>query len=116
MPPVLKALLFGNFAIGCGVSGLAATLPEISSSLGVSVARAGGLITASSLMVAVGAPLCAAVVAGWDRRRLLSFAALWFGLLHLVAAAGTGIGTQMGGRGVARVARAHRRASSPLRN
>ena len=75
MPPVLKALLFGNFAIGCGVSGLAATLPEISSSLGVSVARAGGLITASSLMVAVGAPLCAAVVAGWDRRRLLSFAA-----------------------------------------
>ena len=57
MPPVLKALLFGNFAIGCGVSGLAATLPEISSSLGVSVARAGGLITASSLMVAVGAPL-----------------------------------------------------------
>ena len=60
MPPVLKALLFGNFAIGCGVSGLAATLPEISSSLGVSVARAGGLITASSLMVAVGAPLCAA--------------------------------------------------------
>ena len=30
MPPVLKALLFGNFAIGCGVSGLAATLPEIS--------------------------------------------------------------------------------------
>ena len=50
MPPVLKALLFGNFAIGCGVSGLAATLPEISSSLGVSVARAGGLITASSLI------------------------------------------------------------------
>jgi len=104
MPPVLKALLFGNFAIGCGVSGLAATLPEISSSLGVSVARAGGLITASSLMVAVGAPLCAAVVAGWDRRRLLSFAALWFGLLHIVAAAVPGIDSLMAVRVMAMIA------------
>jgi predicted MFS family arabinose efflux permease len=35
----------------------------------------------------LGAPLCAAVVAGWDRRRLLALSMVWYGLLHLLCAA-----------------------------
>ncbi|MFL6664918.1 MAG: MFS transporter, partial [Rhizobacter sp.] len=65
------SLLFGNFVIGCGVMVVVGTLNEISSGLAVSVATAGQLISAGALLMCVGAPLFAAFVAGWDRRRLL---------------------------------------------
>ncbi|HEY0825848.1 MAG TPA: MFS transporter, partial [Ramlibacter sp.] len=72
MPAVLWALLFGNFVIGTGVMAVPGTLNDISSSLAVSVATAGQLISAGAVLMCVGAPLCAALVAGWDRRRLLA--------------------------------------------
>lgn len=84
MPGVMWALLFGNFVIGTGVMIVPATLNELGSSLQVSVATAGQLISASAVVMAVGAPLMAAVVAGWDRRRLLAGSMLWFGALHLL--------------------------------
>jgi predicted MFS family arabinose efflux permease len=84
MPPVLWALLFGNFVIGTGVMVVPATLNELSSSLQVTVATAGQLISASAVVMCVGAPLLAALVAGWDRRRLLALSMLWFGALHLL--------------------------------
>lgn len=84
MPGVLWALLFGNFVIGTGVMLVPATLNELSSSLQVSVATAGQLISASAVVMCIGAPLFAAVVAGWDRRRLLAVSLLWFGALHLL--------------------------------
>lgn len=59
------------------------TLNDISSSLQVSVPVAGQLISAGALLMCLGAPLLAAVVAGWDRRRLLALSMLWFGALHL---------------------------------
>src|SRR4051812_8098079 len=62
------------------------TLNEISSGLDVSVATAGQLISAGALMMCVGAPLFAALVAGWDRRRLLAYSMLWYALLHLACA------------------------------
>lgn len=83
MPAVLWSLLFGNFVIGTGVMIVPATLNELSSSLDVSVASAGQLITASAIVMCLGAPLLAAVVAGWDRRRLLAVSLAWFGVLHL---------------------------------
>jgi len=104
MPPVLWPLLFGNFVVGCGVNVLPATLPEISASLGVPVARAGVLITASAFVVALSAPLFAAVVAGWDRRRLLALAVLWYGALHLACAAMPGLPSLLGARALAMVA------------
>ena len=84
MPAVLWALLFGNFVIGTGVMIVPATLNELSSSLQVSIATAGQLITASAAVMCVGAPLFAAVVAGWDRRRLLTLSLVWYGMLHLL--------------------------------
>ena len=87
MPAVLWPLLFGNFVIGTGVMVVPGTLNEISSSLNVSVATAGQLISAAALLMCLGAPLMAAVVAGWDRRRLLALSMVWYGALHLLCAA-----------------------------
>jgi predicted MFS family arabinose efflux permease len=83
LPRVLWALMFGNFVIGSGVMVVPGTLNDISASLSVSVAGAGQLISAGALLMCIGAPLFAAVVAGWDRRRLLVLTMLWYGLLHL---------------------------------
>ncbi|RZJ23235.1 MAG: MFS transporter [Haliea sp.] len=83
LPAILWPLLFGNFVIGTGVMIVPGTLNEISSSLRVPVATSGSLISASALLMCLGAPLCAALVAGWDRRRLLALSMLWYGLLHL---------------------------------
>lgn len=90
MPAVLWPLLFGNFVIGSGVMAVPGTLSEIATSLQVSVAAAGQLISAAALVMCLGAPTLAAVVSGWDRRRLLAASLLWYGLLHLASAAAPG--------------------------
>lgn len=56
------------------------TLNDISSSFAISVAVAGQLITVAAIVMCVGAPLFASVVAGWDRRRLLALSMLWYAL------------------------------------
>jgi predicted MFS family arabinose efflux permease len=80
------ALLFGNFAIGCGVMVVAGSLNDLTRSLQVSVALAGQLITVAALVMSLGAPLLAALVAGWDRRRLLTLALLWYAAGHAASA------------------------------
>lgn len=87
MPPVLWALLFGNFVIGTGVMAVPGTLNELSTSLQVPVATVGQLISVGALLICLGAPLFASLVAGWDRRRLLALSMLWYALLHMVCAA-----------------------------
>lgn len=87
LPAVLWPLLFGNFVIGSGVMVVPGTLNDISASLDISVATAGQLISAAALLMCVGAPLLAAVVAGWDRRRLLALSMVWYGLMHLASTA-----------------------------
>jgi len=79
-------LLFGNFAIGTGVMVVPGTLPELAASFSTSIAAVGQLITAGALVVCVGAPLLAGLVAGWDRRRLLAVSLAWFALGHLASA------------------------------
>ncbi len=85
LPASLWALLAGNFVIGTGVMVVPGTLNELSNSLQVSPATAGQLITAAAAVVCFGAPLLAAVVAGWDRRLLLACTMLWYAAGHLVA-------------------------------
>ena len=91
LPRVLWPLLFGNFVIGAGVMVVPGTLNEISTDLRVTVATAGQLITAGGVVMCFGAPLCAALVAGWDRRRLLALTMVWYALLHLACAAAPGM-------------------------
>lgn len=82
----LWALLAGNFVIGTGVMVVPGTLNEISASLAVQVATAGQLISAAAVVMCLGAPLLAAAVAGWDRRKLLTLTLLWYAAWHVVAA------------------------------
>jgi predicted MFS family arabinose efflux permease len=87
LSPAAWALLAGNFAIGCGVMVAPGSLNDLVRSLGVSVAVGGQLITAAAAAMAFGAPLLAAVLGGWDRRRLLTLTLLWFAAGHLLCAA-----------------------------
>jgi len=46
----------------------------------------GLLITAGAVLMGVGAPLFATLVAGWDRRRLLTLSLLWYALFMGISA------------------------------
>jgi predicted MFS family arabinose efflux permease len=80
------ALLFGNFAIGCGVMVVPGSLNDLTHSLRISVALGGQLIALAAGVMCFGAPLLAAAVAGWDRRRLLAMALVWYALGHGLSA------------------------------
>ena len=86
LPQVLWPLMFGNVVIGTGVMMAIGTLAEISTSLDVSVATTGQLISTSALFTCIGAPVLAAWFAGWDRKKLLTASLLWYATLHALAA------------------------------
>lgn len=86
MPRALWALMVGNFVIGTGVMVVPGTLNDISASLGVSIPQAGQLITAAAILMGLGAPAFATLVAGWDRRRLLTLSLLWYAALMGICA------------------------------
>lgn len=86
LPRALWALMVGNFVIGTGVMVVPGTLNDISHSLGVSIPKAGQLITAAAILMGLGAPLFASLVAGWDRRRLLTLSLVWYGVLTAACA------------------------------
>jgi predicted MFS family arabinose efflux permease len=81
-----RALLAGNFAIGCGVMVVSGSLNDLSHSLRVAVGVGGQLVAIAAAVMALGAPLLAAVVGGFDRRRLLSFALVWYAVGHGLSA------------------------------
>ncbi|WP_245980966.1 MFS transporter [Hydrogenophaga sp. SNF1] len=93
--PILWALMIGNLVIGTGVMVVPGTLNDISQSLGISVPQAGQLITAAAILMGLGAPLFAGLVAGWDRRRLLTGSLIWYGLLHAACALAPNYATLM---------------------
>ncbi len=81
-----RALLAGNFAIGCGVMVVPGSLNDITTSLQVSVAVAGQLISVAAVAMALGAPLLAVFLGHMDRRVLLTAALVWYALGHLLSA------------------------------
>ena len=81
-----RAMLAGNFAIGCGVMVTAGSLNNLVSDLQVSVAMGGQLISAAAAAMALGAPLLALLWGDSDRRVLLTGALLWYALGHLLCA------------------------------
>jgi predicted MFS family arabinose efflux permease len=81
-----RALLVGNFAIGCGVMVVAGSLNDLVRSLQVSVPVGGQLIAVAAAVMALGAPLLAAALSGMDRRRLLSLALAWYAIGHALSA------------------------------
>jgi MFS transporter, DHA1 family, inner membrane transport protein len=65
------ALAVGGFAIGAGEFVMMGLLPKVATDLGISIPRAGHVISGYALGVVVGAPLIAVIAARWPRRRLL---------------------------------------------
>ncbi len=96
-----RALLFGNFTIGCGVMVVPGSLNDLVRSLEISVALGGQLISVGALCLALGAPLLAALLAGWDRRRLLALTLVWYGVGHLLCALAPGYSSLLPLRAIA---------------
>jgi DHA1 family inner membrane transport protein len=65
------ALAIGGFGIGTGEFAIMGLLPNVAGDLGISIPRAGHVISAYALGVVIGAPLIAVIAARWPRRRLL---------------------------------------------
>lgn len=87
MPPAIWALLFGNLIIGSGVLVVFGSLNDLVSSLQVSTATAGQLITAGAVSMCVSAPLLATFIGSIDRRKLLTFSLIWYAVLLAISAA-----------------------------
>jgi predicted MFS family arabinose efflux permease len=97
----LLALSVGTFTLGVDGFVLAGLLPQVSSSLHVSVATAGQLTTIFALVYAVGSPVIAAAAGSWDRRMLLAAGMIVFAVGIVLQATGTSLTVVAGGRVVA---------------
>ncbi|MEU4651165.1 Cmx/CmrA family chloramphenicol efflux MFS transporter [Nocardia fluminea] len=86
MPTAVYILGLSIFAQGTSELMLAGLLPDLAADLGVSIPRAGLLISAFALGMLVGAPVLAVVTLRWPRRdALLAFLAI-FVAAHVVGA------------------------------
>ena len=103
---MLWALLLGNFVTGTAILLPAGMLTELASGLNVTVPAAGGLMLASGVLVAFGAPALAAATSRVDRRLLLTFALLLFVVTHAASAMATSFSMLMATRVVMAVAAA----------
>ncbi|MBU6224548.1 MAG: MFS transporter [Burkholderiales bacterium] len=86
-PALLWCFLFGNVVIGFGVLMVPGSLNDISHDLRISISASGVLITASSVLMCLSAPIFASVLGAYDRRKLLALVMLWYGVLHAVCIA-----------------------------
>jgi len=82
----LWALFAGNFIIGTGILLPAGMLNDLSAGLGVSPATAGILMVAGGVVIGLGAPLCATLTSGFDRRLLLVASLVYYALGHALSA------------------------------
>ncbi|KTT13505.1 MFS transporter, partial [Pseudacidovorax intermedius] len=80
------ALGLGGFSIGTGEFVIMGLLPEVARDIGTSIPQAGHAISAYALGVVVGAPVLAALAAGW-RRRVLLMALMAFYAIGNIASA-----------------------------
>ena len=106
LPAVLWPLMFGNVVIGMGVMVVAGLLNDIRSALSVPISTAGLLISASALLVSLGAPLLAMLVGRWDRRRVLVGSLVWYAFFHALAALAPGFDSLLIARVLAMVSAA----------
>ncbi|NBQ21710.1 MAG: MFS transporter, partial [Synechococcaceae bacterium WB6_3B_236] len=84
--PAIAAAFLGNFVVGCGVLVVPGMLDLLAHDLGISVPKAGALLSLAALTMCVGAPLLAAVTSRVDRRLLLVLSLLLLAVGHLACA------------------------------
>jgi predicted MFS family arabinose efflux permease len=81
------ALLFGNLVIGIGVMVVPGMLNHLAKDLRISIPVAGQLIALAAVVMAIGAPLIAALTSSVNRRLLLTIAQLFYMAGALLCAA-----------------------------
>lgn len=94
----LLVLASGMFAIGTDSFVVAGVLPQVSASLGVSVALAGQMVTLYALSYALLSPIIAAVAAHWPRKQLLLAGLAVFVVGNIVTAMAPSIGLVLASR------------------
>src|SRR5579859_3306877 len=82
----IMVLALGTFALGTDGFVIAGILPDIAHQLNISVDMAGQLVTAFSLIYALGAPVLAAAAGNIARKRLLLLSLILFVIANLLAA------------------------------
>lgn len=83
---LLWSLLFGNFVVGTGILMPAGMLTSLAQGLAVTLSDAGSLVVVSGVLVALGAPLLAAVTSRIDRRALLVASLALYAIAHVLSA------------------------------
>jgi predicted MFS family arabinose efflux permease len=98
LPRVVYVLALGTFLMGTTEFVVAGLLPEISGDLGVTVARAGLLITIFAVGMIVGAPLMTMLTLRLPRRLTLMLALAVFAAGHAIVALGSGFALLLAAR------------------
>jgi DHA1 family inner membrane transport protein len=98
MPLAIIALATASFCIGTTEFVIMGLLPDIARGLGVSIPRAGLLVTGYALGVVVGAPIVAALVIGVPRKRALLGMIAMFVMGNLLCAIAPTYGVLLGAR------------------
>lgn len=122
----VTVLALGTFAVGTDAFVVAGVLPDVASSLHVTISDAGQLVTVFSVAYALLCPLLATLTGRWPRRRVLLVALAVFVLgnaatalaptfelvltARVVAAAGATLFTPIAGAAAASLAPSERRA------
>ncbi|MEU4420272.1 Cmx/CmrA family chloramphenicol efflux MFS transporter [Actinoplanes sp. NPDC024001] len=106
MPLPLYLLALAVFAMGTSEFMLAGLVPDIATSLDVSVAAAGLLTSAFAAGMIVGAPLMAALARRWPARAALLGFVLTFAAAHVIGALTTSFTVLLGTRVIAALANA----------
>lgn len=106
MPLALSLLAVAVFAMGTSEFMLSGLLPDIASSLHVTVGTAGLLTSAFAVGMIVGAPLMAGLARHWPARNSLLGFVLVFAAVHVVGALTSSFPVLLGTRVVAAVANA----------
>jgi MFS transporter, DHA1 family, inner membrane transport protein len=83
---LLWAFVYGNFLIGTGVLLPAGILNQLAEHFSITASQTGFLMLISGIVVGVGAPLIAAITSHVDRRLLLTFALVLYGVGHALSA------------------------------
>ena len=82
----LFALAMGGFGIGLTEFVIMGILPDVASSLGISIPEAGHFIAAYALGVVVGAPLLTAIGGRWPAHKVLAYLMIWFTIFNSLSA------------------------------
>lgn len=104
MYPALFSLLLGSFAIGTTEFVVTGLLPSIAADLGVSIPRAGFLVTGYAMSVVIGGPILAIFAARFPRKPAILVVVALFLAGHVIAALAPSFTMLMVGRAVAAAA------------